>query len=189
MEKGEVIGSGRAAEVIYWGNNRVLKLFYKNFPSNIIDYEFKVNTLIEKVFPNCTKTFEKIEENGRIGILYECIEGITLTEFMWKKIKNVSKGLRMLAEIHVDMHKYEIKDIYSQKDILKFAIHQTNLLDHDQKKEIIKYIEKLPDGNTICHRDLHPENIIFSKNKLYLLIGLMHIQVIQMEMLPELFIY
>ena len=30
MEKGEIIGKGREAEVIYWGNNRVLKLFYKN---------------------------------------------------------------------------------------------------------------------------------------------------------------
>ncbi len=46
MEKREVIGKGRAAEVIYWGNNRVLKLFSKSFPNNLIDYEFKVNTLI-----------------------------------------------------------------------------------------------------------------------------------------------
>ena len=75
MEKGEVIGKGRAAEVIYWDNNRVLKLFYKDFPRNIIDYQFKVDTLIGKIFPNCPKAFEKIEENGRIGIVYEYIEG------------------------------------------------------------------------------------------------------------------
>jgi len=106
MEKGEVIGKGRAAEVIYWGNNRVLKLFYKSFPSNIIDYQFKVDTLIGKIFPNCPKAFEKIEENGRIGIVYEYIEGIILTEFMGKKIKSVGKAIRMLAEIHVDMHRY-----------------------------------------------------------------------------------
>lgn len=166
MEIGEVIGIGREAEIIYWGNNRVLKLFYKNFSNNIIDYQFKVNTLIEKIFPDCPKAFEKIEESGRIGILYEYIEGITLSEYMVKKIKNVGKGLRMLAEIHVDMHKNKIKDINSQKDILKFAILQTNLLDDDHKKEIIKYLEQLPGGNTICHRDLHPENIIISKNKL-----------------------
>ncbi|GAH03653.1 unnamed protein product, partial [marine sediment metagenome] len=31
--------------------------------------------MIGKIFPNCPKAFEKIEENGRIGILYEYIEG------------------------------------------------------------------------------------------------------------------
>ncbi len=169
MIKGEVIGKGRAAEVIYWGNNRVLKLFYKKFPSNIIDYQFKVDTLVGKIFPNCPKPFEKIKENGRIGILYEYIEGITLIEFMKKKIINIGKALRMLAEIHVEMHKYESKDINSLKNIFKPIIHQTNLLDDDQKKEITNYIEKLPDGNAICHGDLHPDNIIVSKNKLYVI--------------------
>ncbi len=169
MEKGEVIGKGRTAEVIYWGDNRVLKLFYKDFPSSIIDYQYKVDTLIGKIFPNCPKAFKKIEENGRIGILYEYIEGIVLREFMGKKIKSVGKALRMLAELHVEMHKYEIKDINSQKNSFKLAIQQTDLLDDDQKKEIIKYMEKLPDGNTICHGDFHPENIIVSENKLYVM--------------------
>jgi len=116
MEKGEVIGKGRAAEVIYWGNNRVLKLFYKNFPSHLIDYQYKVDTLIGKIFPNCPKAFEKIEENGRIGIVYEYIEGVILTEFMGRKIKTVGEGMKKLAEIHTEMHKYEIKDILSQKN-------------------------------------------------------------------------
>ncbi len=127
MEKGEVIGKGRTAEVIYWGNNRVLKLFYKDFPSSIIDYQYKVDTLIGKIFPNCPKALEKIEENGRIGILYEYIEGIVLREFMGKKIKSVGKALRMLAEIHVEMHKYEIKDINSQKNSFKLSIQQTDV--------------------------------------------------------------
>jgi len=169
MEKGEVIGKGREAEVLFWGNNRVLKLFSKDFPRNIIDYQFKVDTLIGNIFPNCPKAFEKIEENGRIGIVYEYIEGVILTNFMGKKIKSVGKGIRMLAEIHAEMHKYEIKGINSQKNIINLAINQTNLLDDDQKKEIIKYLGKLPDGNTICHGDLHPENIMVSKNKLYVI--------------------
>ncbi|KKM00984.1 hypothetical protein LCGC14_1798950 [marine sediment metagenome] len=169
MEKGEIIGKGRAAEVIYWGNNRVLKLFNKNIPSNIIDYQFREDSLIGKIFPNCPKAFEKIEENGRIGIIYEYIEGITLNELMGKKITSIGKALRMLAEIHVEMHKYESMDLDSLKNNFKSIILKINLLDDDQKKEIINDIEKLPDGNAICHGDLHPDNIIVSKNKLYVI--------------------
>ena len=80
MEKGEVIGKGRSAEVIYWSNNRVLKLFFKDFPNNLIDYQFKVDLLIGEIFPNCPKAFEKIEEKGRIGIVYEYIKGKILEE-------------------------------------------------------------------------------------------------------------
>ena len=169
MEKGEVIGKGRSAEVIYWSNNRVLKLFFKDFPNNLIDYQFKVDSLIGEIFPNCPKAIEKIEEKGRIGIVYEYIEGKILSDFMGKKIKSVSKGIRMLAEIHAEMHKYEIMGINIQKDTFRLAINQTDLLDDDQKKEIIEYFEKLPDGNTICHGDLHPENVMVSKNKLYVI--------------------
>ena len=169
MEKGDVIGKGRVAEVIYWDNNRVLKLFYKDFPKNLIDYQFKMDIVIGKIFPNCPKAYEKIEEDGRIGIVYDYIEGIILTEFMGRKIKTVGNGMRMLAEIHAEMHKYEIKDIISQKDTFNSAVNQTNLLDDEQKKEIIRNIEKLPDGNSICHGDLHPENIMVSKNDLYII--------------------
>ena len=169
MKKGDVIGKGREAEVIYWGNNRVLKLFYKGFSNDIIDYRYKVDTLIGKIFPNCPQAFEKIEENGRIGIVYEYIEGILLTEFMGRKIKSVGKGIRLLAEIHAEIHKCEIKDTTYKRNNFEWAIHQTKLLDDIQKKEIINYIEKLPDGNTLCHGDLHPENIMVSKNKLYVI--------------------
>ena len=170
MEKGAVIGKGREAEVIYWGNNRVLKLFYKEFPSNIVNYRFKVDILIEKIFTNCPKAFEVIKDNGRFGILYEYIEEVTLSEFLGRmKNTGVRKATRLLVELQTEMHKYEIEDIKSQKNTLKWEIEQTNLLTNDQKNEIINYLEKLPDGNTICHGDFHLGNIIASKKKLYVI--------------------
>ncbi|MFW9942795.1 MAG: phosphotransferase family protein [Candidatus Thorarchaeota archaeon] len=169
MEKGEVIGKGRTAEVIYWGNNRVLKLFYKDFPSELIEIQYKLDTMASEIFPNCPKVFEKVEENGRIGIFYEYIDGIILTEFMGKKFKSIGNGMRMLAEIHAEMHRHEIKDINSQKDKFELAIQKTDLLNDEQKEKTIKFLEKLPDGNSICHGDLHPENIMISKDKLYVI--------------------
>ncbi|MHA1916651.1 MAG: aminoglycoside phosphotransferase family protein [Promethearchaeota archaeon] len=167
MEKGEVIGSGRTAEVIYWGNNKVLKLFNQDFPPDLIDYQYKVDRLIGEIFPNCPKTFEKIEDKGKIGIVYEYIEGIPLREFMGSNFKTVGKGMRMLAEIHAEMHKYEIKDILSQHQYYSLAINRTDQLDEDRKKRVINYLETLPDGNVICHGDIHPENVFISKDKLY----------------------
>ena len=136
MEKGDVIGKGREAEVIYWGNNRVLKLFNKNFPSDIVDYRFKVDTLVGKIFPNCPKAFEKIELNGRFGIVYEYIDGVILTEFMGRKIKTVGKAIKMLAEVHVDMHKCELNDILPQKNTFKLAPPGYNIYDFQHPEKI-----------------------------------------------------
>ncbi|MBY8992598.1 MAG: phosphotransferase [Candidatus Lokiarchaeota archaeon] len=56
-----------------------------------------------------------------------------------------------------------------KKNSFKKAIQRTYLLDEDQKLKIFSYLENLPDGNRICHGDLHVENIIVSKNKNYVL--------------------
>ncbi len=88
---------------------------------------------------------------------------------MGKNKKNIGKSLRMLAEIHVEMHNHNIKDINSQKDIFHLAINQTKLLNDFQKKEILNYIEKLPDGNSICHMDYHPGNIIILNDILHVI--------------------
>ncbi|MHA2397346.1 MAG: aminoglycoside phosphotransferase family protein [Promethearchaeota archaeon] len=169
MEKGDVIGRGRTAEVLYWGNNRVLKLFNQDFPHELIDYQYQMDSLIGDIFPNCPKAFEKLEEEGKIGIVYEYVEGIPLREYMGNSFKKVGEGMRMLAEIHAEMHKHEIMDILTQHNFFSIAINKADLLSDDQKKAIITYLEKLPDGKTICHGDMHPENILLSNEKLYVM--------------------
>jgi len=169
MLKGEVIGKGRTAEVIYWGNNKVLKLFYKKISSEYIDYQYKVDSIVGNIFPKCPKTFDRIVENNRIGIIYEYIEGTELREFMGKSIKSISKFLKRLAELHVEMHENEINNINSQFQHFENGIQRTDSLDANQKREIIKYLKMLPDGNVICHGDFHVENVIISKNTLYVM--------------------
>jgi tRNA A-37 threonylcarbamoyl transferase component Bud32 len=169
LEKGEVIGKGRTAEVLYWGNNRVLKLFNQDIPRELIGYQYKVDSLVRKIFPKCPKSFERIEKDGRLGIVYEYIEGIPLRNFMGNSFNKVGKGMRMLAEIHVEMHKHEISDILTQLDFFRMAINKAELLNENQKRDIINYLEKLPQGKAICHGDMHPENVLVSNDESYVM--------------------
>jgi hypothetical protein len=76
MEIGKIIGSGSETEIYYIGNNQVLKIFYKFFSELRINYyEFYAHSAIQKVFSNCPECYKKIEKEGRIGIIYEFIEG------------------------------------------------------------------------------------------------------------------
>ncbi|MFX1496663.1 MAG: phosphotransferase [Promethearchaeota archaeon] len=169
MIKGKIIGKGREAEVIVWDNKRVLKLFYNNISKQRIEYEFKVNKSVQKVFDNCPKAFKIIEQNGRTGILYEYIKGINLGEAGGKNIFKLIKLVKLVAKLHTDMHKCKIDNLNLQKEVYFHSIQHTPFLSEPQKTEIIKYLEKLSEGKSICHSDFHPDNIIISKDKLYII--------------------
>ncbi|MFX1233881.1 MAG: phosphotransferase [Promethearchaeota archaeon] len=169
MKKGTIVGKGREAEVIAWDDGYVLKLFYNIVSRQRIEYEFKVNILVQKVFDNCPKAFKIIEENERIGILFEFIEGKNLGEVGGKNIFKLVKLVKLVAKLHAELHKHKINNLNLQKDVYTRSIQRTPLLNKLEKMKIIKYLERISEGNTICHSDFHPENIIISQSKLYII--------------------
>lgn len=171
MIKDKIIGKGREAEVIIWDNKHVLKLFYNNISKQRIEYEFKVNIRVQEVFDKCPKAFKIIELNGRIGILYEYIKGLNLGEVGGKNIFKLIKLVRLIAKLHVDLHKCKIDNLklYVQKEVYLRSIQHTPFLNEQEKTKIGKYLEKLSKGNSICHSDFHPDNIMISKDKLYII--------------------
>lgn len=92
MTYGKVIGVGNTATVYEWGKDKVLKLFYLNYPKEAIENEFHSTTMIRNM------DFEKPKA-------------------------------------------YEIVNL-------------------KKRGEILKMIDGLPDGNTLCHGDFHPGNLL-----------------------------
>lgn len=52
---------------------------------------------------------------------------------------------------------------------MKFNIDKTSLLDSSEKEKIYNYIDTLPNDNVLCHGDFHPDNILISKEKSYVI--------------------
>ncbi len=70
MQINTVVGRGRDAEVIYIGNDKVMKFYYKGVSKSRINYEYEVNKLVQEIFPYCPKVYDKIEsEEGRVGLV------------------------------------------------------------------------------------------------------------------------
>ncbi|MDO5518795.1 MAG: aminoglycoside phosphotransferase family protein [Clostridium sp.] len=49
----------------------------------------------------------------------------------------------------------------SFKEKLKWNIKESPLLEETVKEEILRRLERLPEGNRLCHGDYHPGNIMF----------------------------
>ncbi|MHA2260080.1 MAG: aminoglycoside phosphotransferase family protein [Promethearchaeota archaeon] len=164
MEKGKLIGQGRDAEIIYWGNNQVLKHYREGLPKFLIDFEFKASQLVKKYYKYAPKVFEKVVINEREGIIYEFIDGRNLTEILKKSPLKIGKLAKILAKLHGEMHQLKFPVIRAQREYFEERIHNVQLLSKDQKKVIINYLKNLSSGSILCHGDFHMENVLISTN-------------------------
>ena len=155
----KLIATGNTSEVFEYDEGKVCKLFKDGYPLDNIKREFNNTLLMNTTSINTPKAYEIIEHDGRHGIVFDKITGVDLvSEFL----KNPTDE-NLAAEIIENLSKL-----------------QKELLSSESKNEIsyigylrnfgFKKTDQLPDGNNICHGDLHPGNIIRTpENKFYLI--------------------
>ncbi|MFX0009453.1 MAG: aminoglycoside phosphotransferase family protein [Candidatus Hermodarchaeota archaeon] len=164
MKKETLIGEGREAEVFLWSENKVLKLFRKDFSTERIDFEYNISELVQKHYKHAPKVFGKITVNDREGILYEFIDGNTMNEYISNHPLKVRRFGKCLGILHATMHKQKVYKIRDQKPYFEKKIRNISLLTDTQKELIIGYLHGLKDGDSLCHGDLHPDNVLISNN-------------------------
>jgi thiamine kinase-like enzyme len=169
MEKGSIIGQGREAEVIFWDNNKVLKLFREGLSLEYVDFEFKIGQLVQKHYQFAPKVFEKITHNKRQGIIYEYILGKPMNEAIISHPLNIKKFAKMFAKLHVEMHTQVVPEIRDQRDYFKRRILSDEHLTSKQKEIIIQHLKMLNKGTILCHGDFHLENVLVTENNFYVI--------------------
>jgi thiamine kinase-like enzyme len=67
---------------------------------------------------------------------------------------------RQIIATHSSVGKYKV-------DVMKERILQSSFLDDAEKKHVLKILDSLPQGTSVCHSDLHPANIIITESGEY----------------------
>ena len=158
---GKEIGKGRTAEIFEWSEGRVIKLFHKNFPE-AADYEYQINLKVQEVYSNAPKAYEKVEVKQRKGIIYEYVEGRTLVDIATTKPFLVIKEMKNFTRLHVEMHKCKIRGLSDVNSHLEDVLRKSKYLDEKQKEILLAKLGKMLSGDTLCHMDYHPDNIMMS---------------------------
>lgn len=163
MEKGAFIGRGRNARIYKWGDYEIIKLFEKNYNKKTIEKEFLASKIVYQTGVDIPYAREIVEIDGQFGIIYEYIAGSTMLKLLFRRFYNVRSYARTLAVLQAELHKNKSSSLPNIKEKLTELIKNVNTLPEDKKIEILDILNDLPNGNTICHFDLHPDNIIKSK--------------------------
>lgn len=161
MKYGKIIGVGNTATVYEWEKDKVLKLFNEGYPKASVETEFNNAMAIRNMNFAKPKAYEIVACEGRIGIIYDRIKGESLLDWAMKT-SDVQKCAVYMAKLHKTIHQNSICNVPNYKDFLKFHIKNASSVNLEKQEEILKMIDKLRDGDTLCHGDFHPGNIFIS---------------------------
>ncbi len=84
-----------------------------------------------------------------------------LLEMLRQPLKIAAFG-RMLADLHLEMHRQSAADLPLQSEMVGGAIYNAKLLSDAQRAAALDALRRLPPGDRLCHNDFHPENVLIS---------------------------
>ncbi|MDE6597071.1 MAG: phosphotransferase [Clostridia bacterium] len=165
----KLICQGNTAEVFLYDKNKILKLFRKDFPLEIISTELDIAKLISSDLVFVPKVFVLVKYKNRYGILYEKISGKDMIAEMLRKPFKIRSYSKALADTHAKIHTSTVDLSSDIKDKLINNINATTDLSKQEKDKIVSYIKTLPDGKALCHFDFHPGNVMIKNNEFYVI--------------------
>jgi uncharacterized protein (TIGR02172 family) len=158
------IAQGRTAEIYIWGDNHVLKLYRDWCPPRWIEDEARIARAVYDAGIPSPAAGDIIEVNGRPGLIYERIEGISMLQDMNVRPWMLFKHAQSLAEVQVKINQQSITGLPLYKEQLRYGIRNSQHLRQDLRDKALASIDPLPDGQTACHGDYHPGNVILTKD-------------------------
>ena len=159
LESGELIGSGRVADVFALGKN-VIKLFRGDWGKQEAFREAHILSVLEGAdlpLP-CVYAVRQIENRWGVEMSRAPDATLSLTgEYL----------AAWMAELHWRVHQISNKPLTSLKEKLAHNIKSATALSSELRTKLLLQLEQLPDGNCLCHGDFHPGNIMGSEQEPY----------------------
>ena len=157
------IGAGRTAEVYDYKDDKVLKLFYSAFSTNIIEDEYLIAKNISTTTSLVPKVYDIVHTRNRTGIVYEKIKGEMLSDYLSGNIISTRKIIRKFVQTQKRINNINVENVPSHTNKLRQKITGSCLLSDSEKEIVLKYLSII-NNNELCHGDYHPENVFVDQN-------------------------
>lgn len=160
-DKSALVGAGYTSDVYAWGEGRVLKLYHAGVAAARVQREFTVTRVIREAGLGAPAVYDLVELDGRLGIVFERIEGPSLVNLVQARPWKLFSVARQFAELHAELHSRPgAADLPRLDQQIDGALQAGVQLSESEKQALRARLANLPQGDALCHGDFHPGNIL-----------------------------
>ena len=160
---GPLIGRGYVAEVFAFGEGKAIKLFVDECSEENAELEAHATSVAREHGIAAPRVWDVVKANGRVGIVMERIEGESMTHWGTSYPWRIYTGAKMMARMHADMHSRTSAALPDLRDKLRSGVENAVEVAENVRALALEQLAALPDRESICHGDFHPDNIMMSK--------------------------
>ena len=159
----ERIAEGRTAEVFALTDSKVVKLYRDGYPPDEAEREARKADLAHKQNLPTPQVVDLVEMEGRNGIVFETCLGPTMYDRLRQHPNDAESMGRLLADSHAEVHECSGAGLVTTVQRLRANIERAEPLDDELRMSLQNRLSAMPCGESLCHGDFHPKNVILSK--------------------------
>ncbi|MBI3958763.1 MAG: phosphotransferase [Chloroflexi bacterium] len=158
------IAVGATAEIYAWENGQILKLFRPRFSAQTVEREARIARLIHGSGAPVPAVGEVVEIDGRVGLLYERIAGVSMLAALAAQPWRLASFARQLAELQAGLHANAAPDgLPIQRERMGDKIRGAQVAPVELRQRALALLDNLPAGRQLCHGDFHPDNVLLTE--------------------------
>ncbi len=166
LDETNLIYRGRTAERYVWTEDTVLKLFVADFPASMIDREIAGTRAANAAGIPSPKLEDVVTVDGRRGLVLQRLRGHTLLTVLARDPARVAHYAGIFAELQSRVHSCHAIGLPPQREDLARHVARAGVVAR-VKGDALAVLEQLPDGDRLCHCDLHPGNVLMTDQGAY----------------------
>jgi|SRR5262245_28176362 len=159
---GALIAKGGTAEVFAWGDRHVLKLYRQGSSPEQVCREAEQTRDVRAAGIAAPAVADTVSVDGRVGVILERVVGPTLLEVLADRPAEVGPLARQFAAIQADLHDRQVPSLPPQRPRLRADVGRALELADDTKAAVTAVLDRLSDGDAVCHGDYHLLNVVMT---------------------------
>ena len=155
------LGEGRQAEVFAWTEAEVVKLFRGAEATGTATREATAMRAAEASGVPMARLRGTVTIGGRPGIVMERLDGPDQLTLLGSRPWRIWGAAKTLARLHAQLHSAPVgAGLQSLNEAVRVSLESSERIPEPYRRAALDALERLPDGNNVCHGDFHPGNII-----------------------------